>query len=230
MVAKSAFHKELQAAVNERHQVDHPLIAKWANGDVKPETVAGVITEIWYWINGIQPKLFFAICADAPEDIIGMQLENFHEETDPENPHMDLIIRFAAACGQSRKKLDQSRGLPTTESLVNFQLGTARREHWMAGLAASAIASEAQEPVLIQKVLPALRDTYKFSEHDLEFWWLHGVADVEHGGRAFKALERHCKTRADKDLAIHWAREGARMKWMFWDGITLHYEMGHRLQ
>jgi hypothetical protein len=31
-------------------------------------------------------------------------------------------------------------------------------------------------------------------------------------------------------MAIHWAGEGARNKWMFWDGIYLHYEMGYKLQ
>ena len=230
MAARSAFHDELQAAVDERHQADHPLIAKWAAGEIGRETVAGAIAEIWYWINGIQPKLFFHVSSGAPDDVIEMQLENYREETDPENPHMALILRFAAACGLSRETLDRGRGLPTTESLVGFQLATARRESWIAGVAASAIASEAQEPALIGKVLPALRGTYGFSEHELEFWWLHGEADIEHGGRAFRVLERHCVTRADKDLAIHWAREGARMKWLFWDGIALHYETGYRLQ
>ena len=43
-------------------------------------------------------------------------------------------------------------------------------------------------------------------------------------------LEKHCTTRETRELALHWAREGARMKYMFWDGINLHYEMGYRLQ
>ena len=32
-----------------------------------------------------------------------------------------------------------------------------------------------------------------------------------------------------KDLALHWAYEGARMRWFYFDGIFLHYEMGYSL-
>ena len=31
-------------------------------------------------------------------------------------------------------------------------------------------------------------------------------------------------------MALHYAAEGARLKYMFWDGINLHYEVGYRLQ
>jgi hypothetical protein len=43
-------------------------------------------------------------------------------------------------------------------------------------------------------------------------------------------LVRHCQTSAEKDLALHYAVEGARMKWFFWDGIHLHYDMKYPLQ
>ena len=230
MPRHSGFQKELQAAVDERHQANHPLIDKWARGEVKRETVAGAITEHWHWLSNLLPEAFFNICAKSPEDVVAMEMENLAEETDPDNPHLDLIIRFAEACGVSKSQLDEQRGLPTTEAWCNWELGVSREQPWIAALAALHIASEAQEPYLFSKILPALRETYKFSEHDLEYWWLHAVADIEHGGRVFDVLERHCTTRERKDLAIHWAREGARMKWMFWDGINLHYEVGYKLQ
>ena len=43
-------------------------------------------------------------------------------------------------------------------------------------------------------------------------------------------LERHCVTRARQEEAIHFARESARMRWFYFDGIHLHYEQGWRLQ
>ncbi len=61
-------------------------------------------------------------------------------------------------------------------------------------------------------------------------WWLHAEVDVEHRGQALAMLEKHCTTRETQDMALHWAREGARMKYLFWDGINLHYERGYRLQ
>ena len=43
-------------------------------------------------------------------------------------------------------------------------------------------------------------------------------------------LERHCVTRAQQEEAIHFARESARMRWFYFDGIYLHYEQGYCLQ
>lgn len=224
------FKAALQAAVDKRHQANHPLVAKWAAGEVKRETVAGAIREHWYWISTVLPTMFFNICSKAPQDVIDMELENLQEETDPDNPHQDLIVRFAAACGISKAELDAGRGLPTTECWANWELKTTRDEPWIAGMAAIHVSSEAQEPKLFSKILPALRKTYGFSEHDLEYWWLHAEADVDHGGVAFEKLAQHCATREQQEMAIHWAAEGARLKYMFWDGINLHYEVGYRLQ
>jgi hypothetical protein len=30
-------------------------------------------------------------------------------------------------------------------------------------------------------------------------------------------------------LAVNYARESARMRWFFFDGIYIHYEMGYKL-
>jgi pyrroloquinoline-quinone synthase len=226
----SSFRERLQGAVDARHQANHPFIEKWARGEIKPESVGGAITEIWYWISNLIPEALFSIASKAPQEVVEMEMENYGEELDPANPHPDLIVRFAKACGISRAKLDAGRGLPTTEAWLNWELQTARFQPWIAAVAGVHVASEAQEPILFNKVLPALRNKYKFSEHDLEFWWLHATADIEHGGRAVDILEKYCKTREEQELAIRYAAEGARLKWLFWDGINLHYEVGYKLQ
>jgi len=230
MATPSEFKKDLQEAVNRRHQANHPLIDKWARGEAKPEAVAGAIVEHWHWLTKLLPAGFFNICAKAPQDVIDMEMENWAEETDPKNPHIKLIERFAEACGTPLRKLEAGRGLPTTEAWAQWELQVTREQPWIAGVAAVHVSSEAQEPKLFSRILPALRETYKFNEHQLEYWWLHAEADIEHGGRAFEILAKHCTTREQQELAIHWAGEGARMKYLFWDGINLHYEMGYRLQ
>ena len=121
-----AFRDELQAAVDERHQANHQLIEKWANTGVKDETVTGVICEHWYWINKLVPAAMFLICANAPPDVIDLEMENIDEEINPDNPHVDLIVRFAEACGVSREQLKAGRGLPTTETWLNWELTVAK--------------------------------------------------------------------------------------------------------
>ena len=51
----------------------------------------------------------------------------------------------------------------------------------------------------------------------------------ERGDHGFEALDRHCTTREMKDEAIWWARESARMRWFYFDGIYLHYELDYPL-
>ena len=153
----SSFRSALQAAVEERHQANHPLIDKWAAGEIKRETIAGAIREHWYWISNLLPTALFNICAKAPDDVVAMEMENYAEETDPANPHVELLLRFCEACGMSRAELAAGRGLPTTESWLDWELNLTAREPWIAGVAGVHIASEAQEPRLFSKVLPALR-------------------------------------------------------------------------
>lgn len=229
-LSEAEFRQAVNTAIGRRHQANHPLIDKFARGEVKRETVAGTITEIWYWISKLIPEALLLIAAKGPQDVVELEMENYGEELDPVNPHPELIKRFARACGVTDARLQAGRGLPTTEAWLNFELSTCRDQHWIAAMAATHVASEAQEPVLINKILPALRNVYKFSESDLEFWWLHAEVDVEHGGQALNMLVKHCNTRELQEMAIHWAGEGARNKWLFWDGINVHYEMGYKLQ
>jgi len=231
MYSEAEFKKHMQAAIDRRHQANHPIVAKWQAGEIKQETVAGTITEIWYWISKLIPEALFSIAANAPiQEVVEMEMENYAEELDPSNPHPQLILRFAKACGISEEQLRNGRGLPTTEAWLNWELQAARHQTWLNAIAATHVASEAQEPVLFNKLLPALRNHWKFSEHDLEFWWLHAEVDIEHGGKAIDMVARHAKTKEEQEQAIWWAGEGARMKWLFWDGIYLNYEMGYKLQ
>ncbi len=224
----SRFRKELEEVVAQRHCVNHPLTEKWACGEVSRNARMGWAVEHYHWVKGLGP-VFMAICVNAPKDVIQFTLANYDEETDEDHSHIDILLRFAKANGANLKKVHKGRGLPTTESWFRFQREAANQPSWIAGVAAINIGTESQSPALYSRMLPALREVYKYDEHDIEHFWLHVEADEDHGGRAFEALERHCTTRELKDYALHWAAEGARMRWLYFDGIYLHYEMGYRL-
>jgi pyrroloquinoline-quinone synthase len=172
----------------------------------------------------------FYICAKAPPDVIAAELENYHEENDEQRPHLDIILRFAKANGAQIDEVKAGRGLPTTEAWTNWQNQVAKEQSWIAAVAALRVGTESQSPLLYGTVLPALRERYQFPEEDIEHFWLHVDADTEHGGRAFDLLERHCTTRELQELAIHYARESAKLRWFYFDGIYLHYELGYKLR
>jgi pyrroloquinoline-quinone synthase len=140
------------------------------------------------------------------------------------------VLRFADANGADVEAVKRGRGLPTTESWVAFLTRIAREESWLAAVAATTIGPESQSPLLDGTVLPALREQYSFDEHTIEHFWLHGEADEDHGGRGFELLERYCATAELREMAIHYARESARMRWFYFDGSYLHYELGYKLR
>ena len=82
----------------------------------------------------------------------------------------------------------------------------------------------------VPRVLPSLRENYGFDEDAIKHFWLHSEVDIEHSNRGFDILDRHCTTPEMKATAIHFARESARMRWFYFDGIYLHYEQDYALQ
>ena len=227
-MAKSAFRNALESAVLERHCANHPMTDKWAKGELGRPAMRGWAVEHYHWVSNIMGA-FFDICARAPQDVVRAQLENYFEEMDDDRPHLGIVLRFAEANGANLAEVRKGTGLPTTRAWVRFLNDAAREPSWIAGVAAINIGTESQSPMLYTKVLPALRKVYKFEEPAIEHFWLHSEADIEHGGRAFDVLEHHCKTTEQQDLAVHWARESAKMRWLYFDGIYLHYEMGYAL-
>jgi len=224
-----SFREALQAAVLERHCANHPMTEKWAKGELGRNAMMGWAVEHWHWVSRMKAPPF-QIAAKAPPDVIAAELENYREEFAESKPHLDIVLRFAAANGAEVEQVQADRGLPTTEAWADWLIKVCEKEPWIAGLAAIRVGTESQSPMLYGKVLPALREVYKFPEDEIEHFWLHAEVDIEHGGRAFDLLERHCTTPELRELAIHYARESARMRWFYFDGIYLHYELGYALR
>ncbi|MFI5269504.1 MAG: TenA family transcriptional regulator [Chloroflexota bacterium] len=223
------FREQLQAAVLERHCANHPLTEQWARGELSRNAMMGWAVEHYHWVSKMSAPSFL-IASKAPPDVIHEELENYHDEFSDSKSHLDIVLRFAAANGADIGQVKSARGLPTTEAWASWLIRVAREQPWMAGVAAIRIGTESQSPLLYSKLLPALRGIYHLPEHDIEHFWLHAEVDVEHGGRAFDLLERHCTSPELQELAIHYARESARMRWFYFDGIYLHYERGYSLR
>ena len=228
MKSQGSLRQRLEAAVMERHCANHPLTEKWVGGQISRNAMMGWAIEHWHWVNKM-PEAAFSICSKAPKDVIVMELENLREETDEARPHLDIVLRFAQANGADIEAVKEGRGLPTTEAWTNWLIRAAKEQPWIKGVAALRIGTESQSPLLYGRMLPALRNIYRFKEEDIEHFWLHVGADTEHGGRAFDLLERHCTTPELQEMAIHYARESAKMRWFYFDGIYLHYETGYKL-
>ena len=92
---------------------------------------------------------------------------------------LSAFARFAAANGANVDEVKRGRGLPTTEAWVAWFNRACKEESFIASIAATNIGTESQSPMLYSKLLPALREIYRFDEKDIEHFSLHSVADVE---------------------------------------------------
>ena len=229
MSEATSFRRALESAVLDRHCADHPMTEKWARGELGRNALMGWAVEHYHWISNLLAGSAERL-AIAPTDVQESESENWREENDPARPHMDIVLRFAEANGANLEEVRAGRGLPTTEAWVAWLNRISTEESFVAHLAAIRVGTESQSPMLYSKVLPALRDIYKYPEHVIEHFWLHAEVDIEHGGRGFDLLERHCTTRELQELAVHYARESARMRWFYFDGIFLHYELDYKLR
>ena len=229
VIKKSAFREDLENAVLRRHCANHPMTEKWVRGELGRNALMGWAYEHYHWISNLFP-VYWEIAARAPHDVVAIEVENYRDETAEDRNHLDIVLRFAAANGADPEKVKRDRGLPSTESWVRFLKNASVEPSWIAGAAALHIGTESQSPMLYSKVLPALREKYKYKEDEIEHFWLHAEVDIEHGGLIFDALERHCTTQELKDLALYWAYESARMRWFYLDGIYQHYELGYHLK
>ena len=109
METKSSLRERLEAAVMERHCANHPLTEKWAAGQISKNTMMGWGIEQYHWISNIyKGELYKA--ANTPLEAQHLLLSNYLEEVDPERPHLDIILRFAALYSSSLGSLTRHGG------------------------------------------------------------------------------------------------------------------------
>jgi pyrroloquinoline quinone (PQQ) biosynthesis protein C len=228
MTAVSTLRRDIESAILERHCAHHPMTQKWARGELSRNALMGWGIEHYHWISNIQSSVYYKL-ATAPPDAQQFIAANNFEENDPAKPHLPIVLRFAEANGANIDEVKRGRGLPTTEAWVAFQVLASKDVGWLAGVAVQ-VGTESQSPLLYTTVLPALREKYGFDEHSIEHFWLHAEADEGHGDRWFELLEQHCTTEELRQMAIYYARESAKMRWFYFDGIYLHYELGYSLR
>ena len=117
---KSAFRQSLEDAVNERHCADHPMWDELAAGDLGRNACMGWAVEHYHWLSNMLTEATFQICAKAPNDVIELELENFHEEEDPDEGDFRLAMQNA---------LDRLPEEKIMEILEEFGFG-ADEYHW----------------------------------------------------------------------------------------------------
>src|SRR3989442_4144229 len=214
--SKSPFRQRLEGAVAAKNSRMNYFREKWVKGELSRAQLGSwacqhyqYVSQFARWCAGV-----YAECPDS--DARDFLLENIVEEESGVK-HVDLLIRFAEACGVSRAQVETAQQLPTTRALTAWCYETSKRPFHIAA-AGLLVGLESQVPGIYQRNLPPLKTHYGFSDHEVEVLAIHIEADEVHGERGYQIVERHSTTPEKQAEAIEQVRQATEMRWQYMTG------------
>ena len=221
MTEHSAFRSALEAAVNARHSRLNPFTEKWVNGGLTRAQLGACAAQHYQYVSQF-PRWCAAVYAECPDpDARDFLLENIVEE-ESGTKHVELLIRFAEACGATRADVENTRQLPTTRALTAWCYEVSRKPFHVAA-AGLLVGLESQVPGIYRRNLPPLRTQYGFTDHEVAFFTVHIEADEVHGERGYQIVERHCATPERQAEALDAVRQATEMRWQYMSGLYRAY-------
>jgi pyrroloquinoline-quinone synthase len=217
----SEFRARLAQTVAARHSRMNPFTERWVKGELSRAQLGAWACQHYQYVSQFA-RWCAAVYAECPDpDARDFLLENIVEEESGVK-HVDLLIRFAEACGVSRPEVETARQLPTTRALTAWCYETSRRPFHVAA-AGLLVGLESQVPGIYQRNLPPLRTHYGFTDREVEFFAIHIEADEVHGERGYQIVERHCMTPERQAEALEQVRQATEMRWQYMTGLYRAY-------
>jgi len=214
---KSPFRQRLEAAVTAKHSRMNPFTEKWVKGELTRAQFGSWASQHYQYVSQFA-RWCAAVYAECPDsDARDFLLENIIEEESGVK-HVDLLIRFAEACGVSRKEVETAQQLPTPRALTAWCYETSQRPFHIAA-AGLLVGLESQVPGIYQRSLPPLKTHYGFTDHEVEFFAIHIEADEIHGERGYQIVEGHCTTPERQAEAAEQVRQATEMRWQYMSGL-----------
>lgn len=226
-MSNRAFRSQLQQAFVSRHSRLNPFTDTWVHGQLTREHLGAWVAQHYQYVSQFSRwcATMYGGCPDA--DARDFLLENIVEEESGVK-HVELLMRFAEACGLSRDQVERTRQIPSTRALTAWCHETACRPFHIAA-AGLLVGLESQVPGIYTRNLPALRTHYGFAEYEIEYFTVHIETDTVHGERGYQVVERQCTTPAMEAEAVDVVREATDMRWHYMSGIHRAYVLKEEL-
>jgi pyrroloquinoline-quinone synthase len=221
MADRSPFRTALEDAVNARHSRLNPFTETWVKGELTRAQMGAWAAQHYQYVCQF-PRWCAAVYAECPHaDARDFLLENIVEE-ESGTKHVDLLARFAEACGVSRAEVERTVQLPTTRALTAWCYETAHRPFTEAA-AGLLVGLESQVPGIYRRNLPPLKPLYGFTDHEIEFFTVHIEVDEVHGERGYEIVEQYATTPEERTRAIDAVRQATEMRWQYMTGLHRAY-------
>jgi pyrroloquinoline-quinone synthase len=188
--------KELTDVMNEVWVEDSPFIADFVEGKVPKENLARFAPSYCYQVEQFKRCVAAVYVQAEPHDVRALMLANLeeeHGEGDPSRDHTELIARVGRALGAELPDPFDVEPIPESREWVERILTICREEDFVVGLAALSYGIEARTRTM--GFLAAIyKDRYGLTDHDLEFFTMHLLADEDHAARAIEMIRTYCTT------------------------------------
>lgn len=225
LMSKNEFRAALVRARQVRHSGLHPFSEAVAAGSYSRGQLGFWAMQHHYYIEMIPQQFGHFFCRLPDLDARLLMLENLVGEEMPGQPdkrHPELMIKFARACGVSATRVRNAEAngeiLPTTRAMRSWIYELVAFRHIAEGAAGIMLALEGQTPTLFPKYVKALR-SMGFSDDELEFFYVHMEADVEHQKHGFEITYRYCDSPALQTRALAAVASSANQRLAMLDGI-----------
>ena len=139
--------------------------------------------------------------------------------------HRALFLRFAERIGIPSEELErcdrENDFLPTTVLARTGWLDIAlRSESILEQVAATNCCNEYSNQLTGGRFVRAFKEHYRLSDHDIEMFAEHGVADTEHSNIGYELVEKFATTREMQVKVLKALRKGLGIWWAITDGVA----------
>lgn len=183
--SRHSFVKEIEAGRVTRDQMKRWAIQKYHQVYLQNSCYSGIHANSWH------------------EDVRAFEMEQLiAEETaiaDGSDSHYNLMKRFALALGATEAEIRETPAAPEVWDFVTYLVGHCRNNHFVYGILAIYV-NESQTSESAMKMYRALKSGFQLDDHTLEWFTVHGEADIEHSSHA-------------KDLIVKYAHEAPNFEW-----------------
>lgn len=199
--SKHSFVKEIEAGRVSREQMKRWAIQKYHQVYLQNSCYSGIHANTLY------------------EDVRRFEISQLlAEETgiqDGSDTHYNLMKRFAIAMGASEEEVTGAKVHPQVWDFVNYLNGICRNNHFVYGLLAIYV-NESQTSESAIKMQDALAQQFGLDDHALEWFHVHGRADIEHSEEG-------------KALVMKYAHEAPNFEWRSYQVVETGSRMWTRL-
>ena len=220
------FRTALENAIKGKSANKSPFSMAWASGKLSRDHLSRWAENHYHYVGPFADYLGY-IYARMPEGYTEAKdflLANMYEEEIGGDRHTDLLIRFGEACGTSRERMTDPENMsPTTRGLQSWCYSVAMREDPIVAVAGLVVGLESQVPSIYRKQTPTLRDSYGFTDEEVEFFDLHIVSDEIHGERGYQIVLEHARTVEMQERCLKICEVGAQMRLLYTTALYNDY-------